>query len=85
MQILNYINGVLQAPMNASWIDNPEPATGKIYSQIPDSDVLDVDLAVAAAKEAFPAWAAKSRAERSDILRKLSDLILENLDTLAQA
>jgi aminomuconate-semialdehyde/2-hydroxymuconate-6-semialdehyde dehydrogenase len=85
MQILNYINGALQAPVNNNWLDNPEPATGKVYSQIPDSDFDDVQMAVTAAKEAFPAWSALSRAERSDLLRKLSDLILKNLDTLAAA
>src|SRR5699024_10660999 len=43
----------------------------------------DVDAAVAAARAAFPAWAATTPTERSNILLRIADLIEENLDYLA--
>ena len=85
MQIKNYINGVLHSPLSGSYLDNFNPADGNVYSQIPDSDESDVELAIVAAKTAFPSWAALSSEERAKYLRKISDLILEKLDDLAIA
>lgn len=44
----------------------------------------EVDRAVAAAREAFPAWADLGTAGRGDILRRLADLVEENIELLAQ-
>jgi len=84
-KIQNYINGSLLEPVGKTYIDNVNPATGEVYSQIPDSDERDVELAVAAAEAAFPAWRNMPVAERSDILLKISRLIDQNLDRLAMA
>ena len=54
MKIQNYIDGRLFQPSSGKWLDNYEPATGKVYSQVPDSNADDVDLAVQAATAAFP-------------------------------
>jgi aminomuconate-semialdehyde/2-hydroxymuconate-6-semialdehyde dehydrogenase len=84
-KILNYIGGNLLAPVAGGFIQNIEPATGRAYSLIPDSGPDDVENAVLAAKDAFPAWSNTPYTERSRILVKLADLILENLDALARA
>jgi len=84
-KILNYINGELTEPVSKTYLDNINPATGEVYSLIPDSDEKDVDLAVAAAKGAFPAWSTMPVARRSDILLAISALIDKNLDRLALA
>lgn len=84
-KIQNYINGVLQAPISGNYIDNIEPATGKVYSFIPDSSEKDVQMAVDAAEKAFPLWSNTPYTERSRIMEKLSDLILRDLDALALA
>ncbi len=84
-QIQNFINGQYTPPVNGRYIENFAPATGKVSGQIPDSDAADVDQAVAAAKTAFPAWAAMPLEKRHDILRAISDGILQNLDRLAEA
>lgn len=85
MKIQNYINGQLVAPVSGSYLDNYEPATGEVYSQIPDSGSADVEQAITAAKAAFPGWSGKTRAERSEIMLRISSLITQNLDKLAQA
>ena len=56
LQLLNYINGELISPVSQSFLDNYNPANGAVYSQLPDSDAQDVELAFQAAKNAFPAW-----------------------------
>jgi len=52
-RIKNFINGEFVEPVGGKYLDNIEPATGKPYSQVADSDSRDVDLAVAAAEAAF--------------------------------
>ncbi len=85
MKLLNYINGQLQEPVKGQWLDNIEPATGKVYSQIPASTADDLAQAVAAAGAAFPAWAATGAAERSTIMLRIADLIEQHQERLAQA
>lgn len=84
-KIKNYINGELIEPVAKQYIDNYNPAIGKVYSLIPDSDEKDVELATEAALKAFPAWSNTPKDERSRIMLKISDLIEKNLDRLAIA
>jgi aminomuconate-semialdehyde/2-hydroxymuconate-6-semialdehyde dehydrogenase len=84
-KILNYINGKLSSPHSGNYLDNYNPAEGKIYSQLPDSDESDVTLAVQAAQSAFAGWSAMPIAQRSTILQKIADLIDRDLNKLALA
>jgi aminomuconate-semialdehyde/2-hydroxymuconate-6-semialdehyde dehydrogenase len=84
-KIKNYIGGELSEPVGGNYFDNINPATGSVYSFIPDSGKEDIDEAVSAAKAAFPGWAALPVDKRSKILLKIADLIDENLDNLAMA
>lgn len=86
MQVIkNYINGQLVDPVGKTYIDNFNPAIGKIYSQIPDSDERDVEAATQAALAAFPSWSVTPKDERSKILVRISELIEKNLERLAIA
>src|SRR6202022_117665 len=85
LQIKNFIDGQFVEPVGGKYIDNIEPATGKPYSQVADSDSRDVDLAVAAAEKAFVDWSKKPAAERSKILLRIADLIERDLEKLARA
>lgn len=84
-KILNYIDGELTPASNGKWIDNVNPAEGKVYSQIPDSDGKDVNQAVEAAKKAFPSWSEMATANRSAILLKLAEGIDKEFEKLAIA
>jgi aminomuconate-semialdehyde/2-hydroxymuconate-6-semialdehyde dehydrogenase len=84
-QIGNFIDGQFAAPVGGKYLDNIEPATGKPYSQVADSDERDVELAVVAAEKAFPAWSRTPAADRSQILLKIADLIDRDLEKLARA
>lgn len=84
-KIQNFIDGQYINPINGNYIDNFEPATGKIYSQIPNSSIEDVEAAVAAAEKAFPIWAGKSAEERGNILMKLADGIRKRMQQFVDA
>ncbi len=83
--IRNYISGELRSAESGAWIDSVNPATGEIYSQLPDSDQTDIHLAVAAAKAAFPEWSSLQAEARSNFLLKIADAIEDNLESLAVA
>ncbi|PZF73004.1 aldehyde dehydrogenase [Taibaiella soli] len=84
-QISNYIGGAFKAPAEGKYIENINPATGEVYSQIPDSTIEDVNQAVAAAQAAFPKWSTTPAEEKFKILNRIAELIDQNLDALALA
>ena len=83
--IANFINGQYQAPQALRYLDNMEPATGMVYGKIPDSDHSDVELAVAAARKALPAWQTMPLEQRADILSAIAQEIEKRIDELAIA
>ncbi len=84
-KILNYSNGELVAPLSGRYLDNINPAEGKVYSLIPDSDSDDVALAVQSATQAFDQWSKMAVEKRAKILMRLADLIDRDADALALA
>ncbi len=84
-KLQNFVNGEYCAPTTGQYIDNFEPATGKVYSLIPNSGAEDVQNAVDAAEKAFPIWSGMSSTERSKILIRLSAGIEARMDEFAQA
>src|SRR2546426_3244613 len=84
-KIQNFIDGEFLEPMGAKYLDNIEPAAGKPYSLVADSDARDVAAAVAAAEQAFADWSKKPATDRSRILLRIADLIERDLDKLARA
>ncbi len=83
--IRNFVDGAFVEPTGGQYLDNIEPATGKPYSEVPDSDGRDVELAVTAAEKAFPEWSRTPAADRSRILLRIADLIERDLEKLARA
>lgn len=83
MQALNFIDGKLQP--TSSTLDLVSPGNGSVYGSMPRSGKAEVDEAVAAAKRAFPDWAATPAAERARCLDRLADLVAANASELATA
>ncbi|MDG2184100.1 MAG: aldehyde dehydrogenase [Mariniblastus sp.] len=80
--IKNYIGGKLLDPVSGNWIPNYEPATGNVYSEVPDSGEQDVANAVDAAEVALETWSRAPVDERVDVLHRLADLIDQNREEL---
>ena len=53
-KIENYIGGKLVQPVSDEYFDNFNPATGEVYSLIPDSDERDVKRRSKRRKRLFP-------------------------------
>jgi phenylacetaldehyde dehydrogenase len=62
------------------------PATGEVIAHVAEGDRQDIDRAVKAARRAFEsgAWPRLTPSERGRLVWKLGDLILENLEELAE-
>ncbi len=80
-----YINGHWTDPSHASFIDVVDPATGDVFTRVAAGNAADIDLAVAAAKAAFPAFAQTTREERLALLRRVLAAYNRRYDDLTQA
>jgi succinate-semialdehyde dehydrogenase/glutarate-semialdehyde dehydrogenase len=67
-----------------SWIDVDDPATGERVGRVPRFGAKETEDAVAAAARAMPAWAARTARERSLVLRRWYELIIEHQEPLAR-
>src|SRR6476661_3063677 len=81
----NYIGGNFIAPSTGNYIENIDPATGALFSHVPDSDEQDIQSAVDAAKKAFVQWSNTSAEERFILLNRIASLIDANANELALA
>jgi len=59
------------------------PIDGEVIAEVAAGGPEEADLAVRAARDAFPAWAALGVAGRAEILHRLADLVDANLERLA--
>ncbi|MCP3721015.1 5-carboxymethyl-2-hydroxymuconate semialdehyde dehydrogenase [Paraburkholderia sp. CNPSo 3281] len=81
MRIEHLING--KAVGSADYFETVNPATQEVLAEVASGTTVEVNSAVQAAKDAFPAWAAKPAAERAKLVRKLGELIAKNVPELA--
>lgn len=61
-------------------LDVVNPANEQVIACVPDAGAAELDAAVAAARKAFPGWAATPIAERKAMLDALADSIFANVD-----
>jgi betaine-aldehyde dehydrogenase len=82
-KLQNFIDGEFVDPVEGAAEDVINPSTGEVIAQAPLSSAEDVDRAVAAARGAFGGWSRTTPRERSEMLLKLADAILEHGDEFA--
>lgn len=76
--------------INGQWLhgvsrfDVNDPATGLKLADVANLGPAQAEQAIAAANAAWPAWRSKTGKERSQILRKWFDLLVDNADDLAR-
>lgn len=76
------INGETVYTKNTLPVINP--ANEEVIAQVPHADENDLNLAVHAARAAFPSWAALSVEERAQMLEEFADAIEQNSEELAR-
>ncbi len=81
MRIDHLING--RAVAGSDYFETINPATQEVLAEVAAGGAVEVNAAVAAAKAAFPAWAARPATERAALLRKLGELITRQVADLA--
>ena len=81
----NFIDGAWRSSAAGRTADVFAPATGAVIGQIVESTPDDIDLAVKAARAAFDTgpWGKTTATERGRMMNRLADLILRDIDRLA--
>jgi 5-carboxymethyl-2-hydroxymuconic-semialdehyde dehydrogenase len=82
MQINHLING--KSVASASYFETIDPATQEVLAEVASAGEAEVNAAVAAAKAAFPGWAATPAPQRAKLMRKLGELISAHVPEIAQ-
>ncbi len=76
--------------IDGAWVEGAatfavaDPASGEVLAHVPDLGAAETRRAIDAANAAWPAWRALTAARRSAVLRAWFELILANIDDLAQ-
>ncbi|MBI4698952.1 MAG: aldehyde dehydrogenase family protein, partial [Nitrospirae bacterium] len=80
----NLINGKLVPPASAEYFENINPAdSSDIVGLFPKSGAKDIELAVKAAKDAFPSWSDMPPPKRGELIYRAGELLLANQERLA--
>lgn len=82
-EVKNYIGGKFERNGQKS-MDVFSPLTGEVISTLPLSTAADLDLAVKAAKAAFPAWSSTTIKERVQVFFRYKTLLEKNMKELAE-
>ena len=81
----HYVNGAFTPSHGTERMDIVNPADGSLIGQLIPGNEQDMELAIAHAAAALPAFARASREERMDYLQRLHDAIVARLDDLEEA
>jgi acyl-CoA reductase-like NAD-dependent aldehyde dehydrogenase len=79
-----FIAGAWEEASSGATIQATSPATGESIGEVAQGDRGDARRAVAAARQAFPAWAAATAFERAAALRRIADACERRRDELAR-
>ena len=80
-RIDHLING--KSVAGSSYFETLNPATQETLAEVAAGTEAEVNAAVAAAKAAFPAWAATPAPQRAKLMHKLGDLIARHVPEIA--
>ncbi len=82
MRIDHLING--KSVAGKDYFETVNPATQETLAEVAAGGEAEVNAAVQAAKDAFPAWAGLPATERAKLMRKLGELITKHVPEIAQ-
>ncbi|MFI6493662.1 gamma-aminobutyraldehyde dehydrogenase [Streptomyces sp. NPDC050564] len=85
LTLRNYIDGEFVDAKDGRTLPVVDPTTGEVYASAPLSGAADVDAAMAAAAEAFPAWRDSTPSTRQKLLLKIADAVEARAEDLVEA
>ena len=83
-RLSSYINGRYHPSAAAPALDNINPATGELISQVEVATEPEVDAAIRSAESGYRRWAAMSGPERGRVLTKAAQILRERNRELAE-
>jgi len=83
--ISNFVGGSWVPASSDDALEILDPGTGEVLGLVPLSGPTDVEAAVSAAKDAFPAWRATPAVERARVLFRLKALLEEHREELGRS
>ena len=84
-ELTHYLNGEHIKGASGRFADVMNPATGEVQAKVPLASTAEVAQAVEYAAAAQPAWAAVNPQRRARVLMKFVDLLIRDMDKLAEA
>ncbi|MGI4758404.1 MAG: CoA-acylating methylmalonate-semialdehyde dehydrogenase [Janthinobacterium lividum] len=84
-EVPHWLNGMAVAGTSGRFSEVYNPATGEVQARLALANEQELNAAVAAAKAAFPAWAAAPPLRRARVLFRFRELFEANLDRIAAA
>ena len=78
-----FINNEFVDALDGATFDVFNPFDNSLLAKVAEAKQADIDRAVAAARKAFPAWAAVSPSDRGVLIGKLADAIEKDRDNLS--
>ncbi|HXS31784.1 MAG TPA: aldehyde dehydrogenase family protein [Steroidobacteraceae bacterium] len=78
-----FINNEFVDAVDGATFDVFNPFDNSLLAKVAEAKAADIDRAVAAARKAFPAWAAMSPSDRGVLIGKLADAIEKDRDNLS--
>src|SRR5258706_7894741 len=79
-----YAGGIWRDAENGRTFDDMEPFSGKIYAKVAAGSRKDMSLALTAATQAYPAWAATMPTQRAELLFKAAAIIKRRRSEIAE-
>src|SRR5688500_10762123 len=80
----HYIDGRWSPSTSSNVLEVVDAATEQVIGSSPDGTAQDVDQAVAAARRAFPDWAAADPGDRASMLERVAAHLEKRSDELAE-
>ena len=84
-KLQNFVDGEFRDSAGGRTLDLVDPSTGEVTGTSPCSDEQDVDVALTAARRAFPVWRDSTPSERSLALLRIADALEERGEELVRA
>jgi len=83
-ELHHFIDGKKVKGNSGRFGDVYNPATGEVTKRVPLASAAETQSAIAAAAAALPAWAATPPARRAQVLFKFRELLIRNIDKMAE-
>ena len=80
----HFSGGTWQPAENSATFEVHEPYTGEVFATVAAGDQNDAHLAVQAAADAFPAWAALSAEDKATLFLRAADVVDKRRDEIAR-